>query len=192
MQPYSGVGYDPIVYTMITPVVTVDATGGHVEVDANQKFMTNIPIDRGIAITEVDWNYATNTMETFDKGAISHWNQVTQITESLARTKIATDPLNIDYDNWERFTRILEVTAVGECVISYTPKVIERRVLRHPWLTIAQQLNIVSSIFPALDQSSTVAGPKMQVWAKLYFQMLNLTPDLRSYLATRIQISSQT
>lgn len=189
--PVGGAFTDPTIYTMITPVVTADATGGVVEADSNSKFNTNIPLSKAMMVTELDWNYNYPTYETFVINAITHWNWVAQITESLSRTKTASDPLNIDYDYHERFINLPQATAVGFGSITFSSEVLSRRVLRHPWLTVAQQLNLVVSVYPQTDNGGGSKGPKVGAWAKIYFQLVDLNDALRLYLATRIQIASQ-
>lgn len=171
----------PPVYRLVSPTVTVDATGGAVEVDGNSKFNTNIPLDKGMAITAVNW-FVTLKANPPSTSYISQMQA--QITEALARTKVAlTDPIYVD--NYFDEVSVFQSTAVGDEVYNRT-KALERHVLRYPWLSVAQQLNLVHTELPIVGN-----GLKADCTCIIEYELLSLTADLRSYLATRLQIAGQ-
>lgn len=192
IQPVSGAFTDPDVFTLITPVLNLDASGGVIQVNANANFLTNLPLGKALAVTEIDWNYDFKKSPTTQATqTISSWRSLVQITESLSRTTPAADPLNVDYDQLWWYQKTLAATAASISQACLLQDTVTRRVLRHPWLTVAMNLNIVGALYPETDNSAGDNGPQESAWAKLYFKLIDITPGVQQYLATRIQISSQ-
>lgn len=191
-QPVFGALPDPNVYKLVSPTVLVDASGGTVVVNANTKFNSNLPIDRAAAITEIDWimSYA-KSQQVSNAPNESHWQDVGQLTEALARTApTLTDPVDIDTIYSEADFQTVQSSAASIAAVNkFRDRVYERHVFRHPWLTVAQQWNLVCSSTPGAD--NTLNGPKLNVTSRIFFQLITLSADLRSYLATRLQISGQ-
>lgn len=186
------IGTFPSAYRLISPTVTVDASGGAVTVNGNSKFATNLPIDRYALITQVTWYVAIRKSQVFNAVNVDNiWQYQGQLTEALARTVVAlNDPVPVDTffdeDGYNTFT----ATAVGVPVLPRNrPKAQWIHVLANPWATAAQQLNLVQTIAPATAAVS--AGPKIDMTAVIEYALLPLSPDIRSYLATRVQIAGQ-
>lgn len=185
------VGTLPNVYRLVSPTVVADATGGTTRVDANSKFNTNIPLDRYMLITEVDWFWGTVTQEAFGTtGTRNVWQRQGQLTEALARTAVQlTDPVYVDEDLWELFQQTIQSTAASITAFGiYGTWLHTRHVLANPWATAAQQLNLINSQVP---QAVTVNGPKYNLNVVIEYQLLPLTADIRAYLAQRVQIAGQ-
>src|SRR5713101_2805403 len=91
------IGTLPSAYRLITPALTVDASGGTVEVDGNTKFNTNIPLDRYMLITVVNWYLTTLALPQIGTGAYNAvWHQEFQLSEALARTVVTfADPVYV-------------------------------------------------------------------------------------------------
>lgn len=186
------IGTTPSTYRLISPTVTVDASGGTVEVDGNSKFNTNIPFDYFALITQLTWYVAIRKSQVFNAVNVDNiWQYQAQLSEALARTKVAlNDPVPVDTYFDEFGDEILVTSAVGEPVIEMNrPKAQWIHVLANPWATAAQQLNLVASIIPATAAVS--AGPKIDHTVVIEYNLLRQTPEIRSYLAQRIQIAGQ-
>jgi hypothetical protein len=180
-------------YKIISPTVTPDASGSTVTANANKTFPTNLPLGFGMLIREVDWvvNIQNQFLVNPAAASITSWQSFNELTEALARTTVAgSDPVDVDiyFDEWR--VQTTQATAVGIAVTMLNrQKALERHVLNQPWLSVAQNLNLVCSIFPEADNGSN--GPKLQVFARIFFDIVQLTSAQQAYLAQRIQIGGQ-
>jgi hypothetical protein len=182
------------IYRLVSPAVIADASGGVVEVDANSKFNTNIPLDRYMLIRQVDWYLTITKLPAFLAGAaLMVWHHEWQLTEALARTATTfTDAVYVDEGLVEEVVKSAQATAASEQVNQNDRRVYPiRRVLFTPWATAAQQLNIVYSSKPFQAVGTFTAGPKASLSAVIEYELLPLTMDIRNYLATRVQIGGQ-
>src|SRR5229473_658456 len=177
------------VYRLVGPAITVDASGGVIQVNANTKFNTNLPLDRYMLITQIKYFITWTKMPASPAvgGAnIGSWNIFAQLTEALARTvPTTTDPVFVD--EWTLFVKPgQESTAVGaiQHQIAFPGSI--DRILYNPWSTAAQQLNQIVSLQP--NNNEGTGGPSVSVAPVLEYQLLPLTADILSYLATRVQI----
>lgn len=178
-------------YRIVSPTVEVDATGGNTEVDANKTFNTNLPLGFGMNVTDIEWIYAMiDTPGPPAATASSMWQIIAQLTESLARTKVAqTDPIDVDIYFDEVGLQERQDTAVGDAAWVWNrSKALERHHLSRSWLTVAQQLNLIASVIPGETVNS---GPEVQVFTRIYFDIVQLTAAQQAYLSQRIQISGQ-
>ncbi len=162
-------------------------------VNANSKFNTNLPLDRAMLVNKLWWNLTQTKFPawaaTSDLGEF--WQVNAQLTEALARTATAaTDPVFVDQMVWEYQHKVVQSSAVG-IIESASPTIMNQyteKALFNPWLTAAQQLNLVVSV----NQIGTaVNGPNVSVLAIVEYQLIALTAELRNYLATRVQIAGQ-
>lgn len=185
----------PNVYRLISPVVTVDASGGSTEVDANSKFNTNIPLDYYMLVTEVDW--IVNELIHPNLGTASVLGisiaSFYQLTEALARTIPATtDPVYVDQEAHILEVEVTNASSVGFLQLVTNParaSSFRKHVLANPWATAAQQLNLVAN--QKNLGSTTITLGKYTVACVIEYQLLKQTPEIRSYLAQRIQIAGQ-
>ncbi len=188
-QPIAGVSFQSsAIFRLVTPTITMDASGGAVQVNANAKFNTNVPLDRFMLITAIKY-YLTWTKHSAGIGAVTNvgsWTIGAQITEALGRTIAAfTDPVYVD--SW----LINEPTPLGLTSgawgATFYPSTLDR-ILYNPWATAAQQLNVVGIVAP---NNVGANGPNITIGPVIEYQLLPLTTDLRNYLATRVQIAGQ-
>lgn len=179
-------------YRIVSPTVEVDASGGTSLVSANSKFNTNLPLGFGMLITDIEWIVAlqegiTPTLSTGN----DIWQIIYQLTESLARTAVAqNDPIDVSIYFDELWQQAIQSTAVGVSTsLINRAKALERQHLNRPWLSVAQQLNLVGSTVPVEQTSQN--GPESQAFVRIYFDIVTLTSQQQAYLAQRIQISGQ-
>lgn len=187
-----GTQFDYNAFKIISPSVTTDASGGTTQVNANSKFNTNLPLDKGMAIYEVDWFMADTTSQQVSNAPNkSSWQYIGQLTEALARTAVASsDPVDVDVLFDEMVLQTVQSSAASIGVINATRlRSFDRHFLPRPWLTVGQQLNLVVSAIPNSD--NTLNGPKLSTFCKIWWSLIDLTPGLRTGLAQRIQISGQ-
>lgn len=145
-----------------------------------------------MAITEVDWIVSTQDPMTALAGSQSSVMAIVgQLTEALSRTTPSlSDPVDVDTYFDELYIQELEKSSVGEAIFFFNRlKAYERHVFRHPWLSVAQQMNLVCSVGPGENAVQDLA--EMQFTCRIFFQLIDLSASLRSYLATRLQISGQ-
>ena len=184
-QPIIGANFQNVqVFRLVGPTVTVDASGGLVTVNSNAKFNTNLPLDRYALITKITYFVTWTKLPVSEPDNLASWNLFAQLTEALARTSpVATDPVYVD--EWTLHIRKSFVTSGAE-ILTF-PGTLDR-VLYNPWATAAQQLNFVVAAQP---NNSGANGPNAAVSPVLEYQLLPLTTDIRTYLATRVQIAGQ-
>lgn len=175
------------IYRLVGPAVVVDASAGQVQVNANTKFNTNIPIDRFMLVTRILYFLTWTKLPAIGANAnVGSWNVFAQLTEALARTvPTATDPLFVD--QWTTFVKEAQLSTSGAAPPVFFPGLIDR-VLYNPWATAAQQLNMIAALQP---NNVNVNGPNVSVAPVIEFQLLPLTADLKLFLATRVQITGQ-
>lgn len=179
-------------YRIVSPTLEVDATGGTVEVDGNTKFNTNLPLGMGMLVTDIEWIVPMiEAIGPPTATANNGWQILFQLTEALARTKVAqNDPVDLDIYFDELWLNERQDTAVGDAINLWNrQKALERHHLNRPWLTVAQQLNLVGSIVPT--ESSSQPGGEWNCFTRIYFDLIALTREQQAYLAQRIQISGQ-
>lgn len=161
-------------------------------VNANTKFATNLPLGFGMLITDIEWVVAMLEPVNPPAGAgISTWQVLYQLTEALARLAVAqSDNIDVAVYFDELVTQVVEKTAVGEEVIWWNRmKALERQHLGRPWLSIAQNLNLIGTVTPG--ETANTNGPEMSAFCRLYFDIVPLTVQQQAYLSQRIQIGGQ-
>ncbi len=191
------IGTFPSVFRIISPSITSDASGGAVQTNANAKFNTNVPLDRYMLITEVDWNVvhakSANIVNQTTNNQRFSWQIIGQLTEALARTAVAgSDPVYVDDYLDESVVGFNQLTAAAISAVALPKNEKQpywKHVLANPWATAAQQLNLILSNIPNTDNNQN--GPSINMFVVIEYQLLPLTPDVRSYLATRVQIAGQ-
>lgn len=173
------------IYRLISPAVIADASGGQVQVNANSKFATNLPIDRYALITRILYFLTWTKLPVSETDNTSGgWNVFVQISEALARTvPSTTDPVYVD--EWTFFVRKALSTS-GAFLATY-PGTIDRP-LFNPWASVAQNLNLIVAVQP---NNVGANGPNVSVACSIEYQLLSLMQDIRTYLATRLQIAGQ-
>lgn len=143
-------------------------------------------------VRQVDWFVANRAAASLNAAKQNTWQMQAQVVESLGRTSVnLTDPNYVDdyFDEMYQFTT--QVTAAGIiAVFENRLKAQWSHYLSLPWATAAQQLNLVASLVPG-SVTGGETGPKFDFTPILYYELISLTADIRSYLATRIQIASQ-
>lgn len=179
-------------YRITSPTIDIDATAGLTEVDANVKFATNLPLGFGMLITDIDWVVPVQTFMTA-AGATGQniWQILGQLTEALSRTIVAqSDNIDVDIYFDEMANVVNQQSAIGEVFYFINrQKALERHHLGRPWLSVAQNLNLVGSIIPT--EQATQNGPEAQIFCRIYFDIITLTAAQQAYLAQRIQIAGQ-
>lgn len=165
-----------------------------VEVDANIKFATNLPLGFGMNITDVEWvvPMVAKPFIPVAAGTVTNdWQIVAQLTEALARTSVAqTDNIDIDIYFDEFGIANVNTTAVAQQPYLFNRvKALERHKLQRPWLSVAQNLNLILSVIPT--ESVNTNGPEVQVYCRIFFDIVTLTAAQQAYLSQRIQISGQ-
>jgi len=172
---------------LVGPAVVADASGGQIQVNANTKFATNVPLDRFMLITKILYFLTWTKLPALGANAnVGDWTIASQMTEALARTLFtASDGLFVD--EWTLSIKEAQLTTSGSANPVILPGAIDR-VLYNPWATQAQNLNSIVSVQP---NNVNVNGPNVSVASVLEFQLLPITTDIRTYLATRVQIAGQ-
>lgn len=183
----SFVGTGP--YRITTPINDCDASGGLVEADANTNFVTNVPLGMGMQVFHVEWVTGMQAAPGISNSTQQNiWLLLGQITESLKRTSVTnTDNLDIDIYEREMAATWYEGTAGAFGLNLSSDKALERHSLPVPWLTVAQNLNVVTSIVP--QETVTQPGPEFTMFCRIWYNLVQLTAAQQQYLAQRIQIS---
>lgn len=177
-------------YRITSPNVEVDASGGTTSVVNNQNFATNLPVGMGMLITDIEWIVAYQQLPTAPNGSQTNiWFTIGQITEALQRTTPTTaDNLDIAVF-FEQIGIIGEQATAASIAQTLYRSNMERQHLSPPWLTVAQNLNLV--VQAAATEQNVQDGQEVAIQCRIYFQLLALTAAQNQYLAQRIQISSQ-
>lgn len=178
-------------YRITSPTVEADATAGAVQVNANSKFSTNLPVGLAMLVTDIEWICTQVDAPNVPTGAGQwNWQYIGQLTEALARTVVAqSDPVDIDIYLDEVCYQDQAVTGAGEIFFATNrQKALERHHLWRPWLSVGQQLNLILSVVPG---ETTTNGPEVTMFTRIYFDLVAVTGAQQAYLAQRIQISGQ-
>ena len=188
VQPLTGTDY----FRLVSPAITVDAAGGVVAVVNNAKFNTNTPLDRYMLVRRVDW-YLTHTVAAKYKH-VADASQASahveyQLTEALARTTVTfADPVYVDEGLVEETGFEMQATAAS---IGFSTQYVSHPITHYPfWASAAQQFNILGRWNP-LSVTILSAGPTLSLSCVIEYQLLQLSADVRAYLANRVQIAGQ-
>src|SRR5712691_649753 len=134
-------------FRLVGPAVTVDASGGAVQVNANTKFNTNLPLTQYMLITKIVYFLTWTKLPAVTAGSnIGSWNVYAQLTEALART-IPTALDGLFVDQWTLFVKEEAFLTSGISLPIFFPGTIDRP-LYNPWATAALQLNMVVALQP--------------------------------------------
>lgn len=183
----------PGVYRLVSPVLTTGAK--HASLNDNSTFVTNIPsLDFALRIWRTRWLFGiaglTASGGDFAAGSTSIDVQFfAQLTENQTKTSIvSTDTSYLD-SAWQQFLfENQQATAVGlETEILPIPMEVIHDF--PPWLTpftVATKLNIIASMVE--NTSAFGTGLIFKPTVTIEYTLERLTPDLRDYLAKRLQI----
>lgn len=176
----TGVG---AIYRLITPTVTVDATGGNTEVDGNKTFVTNLPLNYYMDILRVNW-FATVKSNTNIDGSAAIISQIqAQICESTSRTKVNLLDPNYISEFFDE-VQVLKQTAAAISTLNRNKAYWSHDLGASHWATIATTLNLVHTELPIVGN-----GLKVDMTAIIEYVLTPLTSSIQQYLATRIQIA---
>ena len=177
----------PYAYRIVGPSVVADASGGLVQVNANVKFTTNIPLTHYMVINRILYFLTWTKLPVADgTNNVGNWSVGMQITEAQSRT-IANfaDPTFVD--EWTITVAPQKFLTSGISNPALLPGLLDR-FLVNQWASVAQTLNAIAIVQP---NNSTSNGPNLTISPVLEFFLLPLSENIRAYLTTRLQITGQ-
>lgn len=192
VQPASGYIPSYNVFRLISPQVTIDKSGATTNGDANALFNTNLPLGKAMAVTAVDWFVTftignTGPVPGHATGQLT-LNLIAQLTEALARlTPALNDPTYIS-DYFDEIDMSQDQNTPGSVMAAFNrPKAHWQDRPRYPWLSVAQQFNIIGHI----GGDGVQAAGKVNFQAIISYELLDVTPQVSAYLSSRLQITGQ-
>lgn len=171
-------------YKLVTPTTTVTLAAA--QTDANTTFNTNVPFGKAINIRRLRWIAALETgPETTSIISQFLW----ELTEDTTKTAVAQkDPFSLD-DGGLEYTSALVTGAGFISTRQQFPTQVSDFIPPHPGVpSVAQQLNVVVSGLRIVGAGTEKVG----VFAELFYELIDLSENLRTFLSNRIVLQRTT
>jgi hypothetical protein len=171
-------------YKIVSKTATV--TESAATSNANAAFNTNVPFGKAMNIRMLRWIVALKTNTAL--GAATVDQIIAELTEDSTKTTVSqTDPFALDTFFGEYITHFS--SAISTSAAHQDGMYYRSFVPPHPGIpTVAQQLNVVVTAI-------RVTGANVYSWdvfCELYYELIDLSENLRTFLTNRIALTRTT
>jgi hypothetical protein len=171
-------------YKIVSKTATV--TESAATSNANATFNTNVPFGKAMNIRMLRWVVALKTNIILSAATVDQ--VIGELTEDSTKTTVSqTDPFALDTFFEEYITDFS--SAISTSATNKDGMLYRNFVTPHPGIpTVAQQLNVVVTAI-------RVTGTNIYSWdvfCELYYELIDLSENLRTFLTNRIALTRTT